>query len=110
MKLVQVKLASVGLVAHCLVAHGSGIGRYAASGAEMKVQTMNEILYNVLSTGVIVAAAIFTLALLIAIIWMIVKWRSPEVQDLDAPVRQYLLDDEQLVSYRGHAHDEGEGE
>lgn len=61
---------------------------------------MNETLYHVFSVVVIVAAVIFTIAVLVGIIWMIVKWRSPEVQELGAPVRQYLLDEQELANYR----------
>ncbi|MCI6574463.1 MAG: hypothetical protein PT944_06575 [Actinomycetaceae bacterium] len=62
---------------------------------------MNETLYQVFSTAVVVAGVVFTVAVLAGIIWMIVKWRSPEVQDLQAPVRQYLLDDAQRADYCG---------
>lgn len=56
--------------------------------------------YNFFSMIVVAAGVLLTLAVLTGIIWMIVKWRSPEVQDLEAPVRQYMLSDEERDEYR----------
>lgn len=56
--------------------------------------------YNFFSILVVTAGVLLTLAVLTGTIWMIVKWRSPEVQDLEAPVRQYMLSDEERIEYR----------
>ena len=56
--------------------------------------------YNFFSILVIVAGVVLALAVLTGVIWMIVKWRSPEVQELEAPVRQYMLSDEERAEYQ----------
>ena len=60
---------------------------------------MNMILYHIFSTLVIVAGVLFTAAVLVGVVWMIRHWDSPQVQDLEAPVREYMLDDEEKREY-----------
>lgn len=60
---------------------------------------MNETLYHVFSTMTILAGVILTAAVLIGIVQLIRHWKSPEAQELDAPVRQYLLSEEDKASY-----------
>ena len=60
----------------------------------------NEAWYHLFSTMIIVAAVIFSAVVIIAIVRMIVKWRSPEVQELEGPVRQYMLSEEEKLEYQ----------
>ena len=60
----------------------------------------NEAWYHLFSSMIIVAAVIFSAVVIIAIVRMIVKWRSPEVQELEGPVRQYLLSDAEKQDYQ----------
>ena len=78
----------------------SDIGKIRAAIHDGENDMTNEGWYTLFSTLVIAAGALLTIVVVVAVIRMIVSWRSPQVQDLEAPVREYMLTDEQKKQYR----------
>ncbi|MFC5369525.1 hypothetical protein [Arcanobacterium bovis] len=58
------------------------------------------LVYNIASFIFIAGGAVFALAMIVAIVYMVKHWNSDQVQDLDAPVRTYLKESPEDLAER----------